>query len=234
MSLIVVSGASRGLGRALALQLAADHEVVTFARGEPNGEDEFRAAGIRHIAGIDMATPSSLDGLVTILAEADGLVNNAAIAHDGLLATQGLDSLSEVIGVNLVGTMYLTKLYLRSRLARRLTGNVVTISSVASIRGFSGLSVYGASKAALNSMTQSLAREMGKAGFRINAVLPGYFDSQLSSGLEQKQRDQIIRRTPLGRLATVDDLVPMIRFLLSDDSRFVTGQCLVVDGGLTT
>jgi 3-oxoacyl-[acyl-carrier protein] reductase len=229
----VVSGASRGLGRALALKLAADHEVVTFARGEPEGAAEFAAAGIRHVAGVDMADQASLDALAPLLAEADGLVNNAAIAHDGLLATQSLESMTEVIGVNLIGTLYLTKLYIRSRLARRLAGNVVSISSVASIRGFAGLSVYGASKAALNSMTQTLAREMGPKGFRINAVLPGYFDSSLSSGLEPEQRQKIIRRTPLGRLAEVGDIVPVVEFLLSDESRFVTGQCIVVDGGLT-
>jgi 3-oxoacyl-[acyl-carrier protein] reductase len=230
---IVISGASRGLGRALALRLAAEHEVITFARGNPENADEFRAASIRHIPGVDLADPASLDELTPLLAEADGLVNNAAIAHDGLLATQSLESLTEVLGVNLIGTLYLTKLYLRSRLARRLTGNIVTISSVASIRGFSGLSVYGASKAALDSMTRSLAREMGHKGFRINAVLPGHFDSRLSSGLDAEQRNQIIRRTPLGRLADTDDIVPVVEFLLSEESRFVTGQCIVVDGGLT-
>jgi 3-oxoacyl-[acyl-carrier protein] reductase len=233
VSRIVVSGASRGLGRAIALRLAASHDVVTFARGEPENPAEFQAAGIRHIAGIDLGDPAGLDAIAAELADADGLVNNAAIANDGLLATQGFETLADVINVNLTGTLYLTKLYLRGRLARRMTGNVVSISTVASIRGYAGLSVYGASKAAINGMTIALAREMGHKGFRINAVLPGYFDSALSAGLDPEQRAKIVRRTPLGRLAEVDDITPVVEFLLSDASRFITGQCIVVDGGLT-
>jgi 3-oxoacyl-[acyl-carrier protein] reductase len=233
MSRIVVSGASRGLGRAIALHLATDHEVTTFARGEAESPEELERAGIRHIGGIDMANPSSLDGLADLLADSDGLVNNAGMASDGLLATLGFESLKEVIDVNLVGTLYLTKLYLRGRLARRLPGNVVSISSITSTRGYAGLSVYGASKAALNAMTASLAREMGHKGFRINAVLPGYFESSLSAGLTPEQKAQIVRRTPLGRLAETADIAPVVAFLLSDESRFITGQCIVVDGGLT-
>ena len=233
MSRIVVSGASRGLGRAIALRLAAAHQVTTFARGEVEPSDDPAASRIEHIAGSDLADPTGLERLASVLAEADALVNNAAIAHDGLLATQGLEEIGEVVAVNLVGTLYLTKLYLRSRLARRQGGIVVSVSSVAAIRGFAGLSVYGATKAAVEAMTRSLAREMGPKGFRINAVAPGYFESALSASLDEEQRAKIVRRTPFGRLASVDDVVPVVEFLLSDASRFMTGQCLVVDGGLT-
>jgi 3-oxoacyl-[acyl-carrier protein] reductase len=219
--MILVSG-GRGLGRAIALDLACDRDVVTFSRGE----SDLRG----HLPGIDITRPASRARLRPLLARADGLVNNAAIGSDGLLATMGEGDIERVIAANLTATALLTRLYLRARLARRLGGSVVTITSIAAHRGYAGLSVYGATKAALEAMTRSLAREMGPT-FRFNAVAPGYFDSELSAGLTERQRDQIVRRTPMGRLATPEDIAPVVRLLL--DSSFVTGQVLVVDGGLT-
>jgi 3-oxoacyl-[acyl-carrier protein] reductase len=230
---IVVSGASRGLGRALALGLSDKWDVTAFARGEAADADDPRAADVTHLSGIDVRDSAALDELRPLLAEADGLVNNVGVAYDGILATQSLESIQDVIDVNLVSVMYLTKLYVRSRLARRKGGSIVTVSSITSWRGFSGLAAYAASKAGTNAMTAALAREMGGKGFRFNSVLPGYFESELSAGLDEQKLGQITRRTPLGRLATPEDIVPAVDFLLSDDARFITGQLLGIDGGFT-
>lgn len=226
---VIVSGASRGLGEALARHLCREHEVVTFARGEL----AFRHPRIRHYSGINAANPDQFGVLEGELAAADGLVNNVGLAYDGILATQGVDSIRQMLDVNLFSVLCLTKLYLRCRLPTRQGGSVVSISSIISIRGFSGLATYSATKGGMNSMTRALAREAGEKGFRFNAVLPGYFDSEMSKAMPEHRKTQIIRRTPLGRLATAEDICPLVEFLLSAKSRFITGQLIAVDGGLT-
>lgn len=226
---IIISGASRGLGLSLAKKLCESNQLITFARGEST----FQHPNIKHYAGVDLMEKKSLECIEHELADADALVNNVGFAHDGILATESLENIEKMIEINLISVFYLTKAYLRSRLPTCAGGNVITISSVVSIRGFSGLSVYSATKGALNSMTTSLARESGGKGFRFNAVLPGYFDSEMSEGMPAEKKHQIIRRTPLGRLAKTDDITPIVEFLLSDNARFITGQLIAVDGGFT-
>lgn len=222
---VLVTGTSRGLGRATALHLHdAGHEVVGCARSEAD-------LPFRHIGGIDFAEPETFAPLLAELGEFDALVNNVGIAHDGLLATQGEKSIARVIDVNLTSTLLMIKHYSRRRL--RSGGRIVNISSIIGVRGYAGLVAYSASKAGLDGATRALARELGPKGFRINSVLPGYVDTDMSAALSGAQRTQIIRRTPLGRMATAEDIAPVVAFLISDASRFVTGQCLVVDGGIT-
>jgi 3-oxoacyl-[acyl-carrier protein] reductase len=166
------------------------------------------------------------------LAECDVLINNAAIASDGLLATQSEQSIREVIDVNLIGTLLLTKRWVRARLTKQKSGCIVNISSIIGMRGYAGLAAYSATKAGLDGITRALARELGPKQFRVNSVLPGYVETDMSRLLTAPQRDQIIRRTPLGRLATATDISSVVAFLVSPAAGFVTGQCITVDGGI--
>lgn len=229
MKKILISGASRGLGKDLAEYLSREYHVITFARQDAR----FNSANITHISGLDVLDHDNFSLINDHLKDADAIINNVGMAYDGILATQGHESIREMIDVNLLSAIYLTKRYLRLRMQKRKSGNIITISSIISIKGFSGLSVYSATKGALNSFTKSLAREMGPKKFRFNAVLPGYFESDLSKSLSETNKKKIIRRTPLGRLANTIDICPLVEFLLSDKSSFITGQLISVDGGLT-
>lgn len=225
---IIVTGTSRGLGKSTAEYLVKQgHTVIGCARSKSDS-DLFT-----HISGVDFKDTNTFDLLHPYLEKADVLINNAAIAFDGLLATQGEQSIAEVVQVNLISTLVLTKQYVRERLRTRQSGTIVNVSSIIAVRGYAGLASYAATKSGLDGMTRSLARELGSKGFRINSVLPGYMETDMSKSLGDRQKEQITKRTPLGRLATVDDINPVIDFLISDASRFITGQSIIVDGGIT-
>ena len=226
---IVISGGSHGLGADLADYLSINNKIISFARGDR----QINNPNLTHLSNIDVINPANLDQISGHLIEADALINNVGTAYDGILATQGTSNIKELLDVNLYSVIYLTKMYIRHRMQKRLSGSVIFISSIISIRGYSGLAVYSATKGALNSFCSSLAREMGPKGFRFNSVLPGYFESDLSKNLSSEKKAQIIRRTPLGRLAKTSDICPLVKFLLSDEAQFITGQNFVVDGGLT-
>ncbi len=224
---ILITGTSRGLGKALAEYLVTqNHEVVGCARQDVS-------TTFKHISQVDFLNPITFDKLDSDLISSDVLINNAAIAYDGLLATQGQESIENLIQVNLTSTLLLTKKYLRHRLKNKLSGNIINISSIIAVRGYAGLAAYAASKAGLDGMTRALARELGSKSFRVNSILPGYMETDMSKSLDGDQKKKIINRTPLGRLATVDDIIPVVEFLISDASKFMTGQSLVVDGGIT-
>jgi len=226
---ILISGTSKGLGLALANHLSKANEVVGFSRGDVAG----KKGKFKHIPGVDVGNVTSLTKLLPDFSKFDVLVNNAAIAYDGILAVQSVESIDAVLRINLQSAIYLAKYYLRARLRVRKPGIIINISSITGVRGYSGLAVYSAAKAGLDGFTRALAREMGPKGFRINSVLPGYMETDMSKSLGADQKSQIIRRTPLGRLATVQDVIPLVEFLISDSAGFITGQSLIVDGGIT-
>jgi 3-oxoacyl-[acyl-carrier protein] reductase len=154
------------------------------------------------------------------------------VAREGVIALFGDDDLDQVVDLNLKGTVYVTRAVSRNMLARR-SGAIVNISSVVGLSGYRGLSVYAATKAALDGLTRSLARELGSRGITVNSVAPGYLRTEMSHGLDAQQLIQIERRTPLGRLGEPSDVARAILFLVDPANKFITGQVLVVDGGLT-
>jgi 3-oxoacyl-[acyl-carrier protein] reductase len=233
---VLVTGGSRGLGLAFCQALLAQGSAVrTIARSRTDAVDELeRTAGDRFefVTG-DVTSDGDVRRFLAGARDFDALINNAGAGIDGLLATQSLDAIDRVLDLNLRSALVCAKWFIRARLGARQPGTIVNVSSIVGIRGYAGLAAYGATKAGMLGMTRALARELGSKGFRVNAVLPGYLDTELSASLGSEQRDQIVRRTPLERLGTVDDVTPVVLFLLSDAAAFITGQELVVDGGIT-
>jgi 3-oxoacyl-[acyl-carrier protein] reductase len=233
---VIVSGGSRGLGRALVDSLrAGGSAVATFSRGEPAGMEVWRDDPGVLWQQLDATDYDALSVFVKSVerrfGRVAGLVNNAAVGVDGLLTTMSVADIDRAVDTNIRGPILLTKL-VAGRMLKHRAGSIVTISSINALRGHRGLAVYSASKAALDGMTRSLARELGECGIRVNTVAPGYFDSEMVRGLGTDAVARIVRRTPLGRLCTDADIVEVVRFLLREDT-FVTGQTIAVDGGFT-
>jgi 3-oxoacyl-[acyl-carrier protein] reductase len=235
---VIVSGGSRGLGLALVRALIARGDrVSTFGReATPEIEELVRRHSSRLLFhGVDAAESPQLHRFVDAATERFGppraLVNNSATAVDGVLATLPEIEISRMVRVNLEGAILLTRLCLRRMLVDHDGGRVINISSIVGSRGFTGLSVYSATKAGLDGFTRSLAREVGRRGITVNSVAPGYMESRMSEGLEEADRNRIVGRTPLGRLALFEDVVPVVLFLLSKEAAFITGQTIAVDGG---
>jgi 3-oxoacyl-[acyl-carrier protein] reductase len=240
---VVVSGGSRGLGLSLIdTFLENGWRVATFSRtlsdalrdridargGEGCGTLIWCAADARSEDDIRGVTRLTLERWSRI----DALINNAGIGIDGLLAMMRTDDIDQILNVNLRANILLTRACLRAMI-RQGAGSIVNISSVNAVRGHSGVSVYSATKAALDGLTRSLARELGSRNIRVNSVAPGYFVSDMVGELSEEATARIRRRTPLGRLAEPKEIAEAVHFLASERSAFVTGQVLVVDGGLT-
>ena len=236
---VLISGGSKGLGLELARTLLQEgYSVSTFSRTKTF---EIEALLTLHptafyYASLDIQDSSALSAFVekahTLFNNFYALINNAAIVQEGILATLPEVEIEKMVAVNITSSFALTRLFLRKMLTAK-SGRIINISSIIGSRGYSGLSVYSATKAALDGMTRSLSREIGSRHITVNSVAPGYMKSDLSASLSPEQLEQIKRRTPLGRLATAHDVTPLIRFLLSDDASFITGQTILIDGGIS-
>ena len=237
---IIVSGGSRGLGLAIARQLcAAGYRVAAVAR---NQTPELTAAAAEagdalKFFACDLAETAAIPELVRSIRQQCGaiygLVNNAGIGTSGVLANMRVADIERTVQLNTVSPMVLTKHVVRAMMAGGGGGRIVNISSIVSTTGFSGLSVYGATKASLVGFTKSLAREVGSLGITVNAVAPGFVDTAMTEDMDEGQRDRVVRRSPLNRLAEAADVADAVAFLLSDKARNITGTMLTVDAGST-
>jgi 3-oxoacyl-[acyl-carrier protein] reductase len=236
---VLVTGGSRGLGKGIVADcLSAGHRVATFSRTETEfisqcrqefDEDTFRWAPIDALQYDEVC--QFANEVWQRWERMDVLVNNAAIGVDGLLPLMRPEDISRGLGINLESPVRLAQTCSRMMLFQR-SGHIINISSINGIRGHKGVTVYSATKGALDAFTRGIARELGPRGIRANSVAPGYFVSDMAEALSEDVRNVIKRRTPLRRLGSVDDIVNVVRFLISDDSGFVTGQTISVDGGL--
>ncbi len=242
MQVVIVSGGSRGVGQAIVEHLLARGDVVaTFARRSTPFVEDIQADPTRsdrfHFSTADVSDSDAIRAFVRATTDRfgrlDALVNNAGIARDGLLATMSLDHIDELIDVNIKGTLLLTRASLRPMLRAR-KGRIVNISSIIGLRGYRGLATYGATKGAMDALTRALSREVAEVGITVNSIAPGYLETDMTHGLDSAQMAQIVRRTPIGRLGTPADVLPLLDYLLSDGSAYMTGQVLVLDGGLTS
>jgi 3-oxoacyl-[acyl-carrier protein] reductase len=244
MRSVIVTGASRGLGLGIAQRLAADgYRVIAVARseGEPliaareaatatdgEGEIVFRACDLAQVEELG----EFVRGLRAEFGAPWGLVNNAGLGTDGLLANMHLTQIEALVRLNTISPMVMSKFVVRAMMAAG-EGRVVNISSIIASTGYSGLSVYGATKASMVGFTKSLAREVGRLGVTVNAVAPGFVDTEMTKALGDQGREQIARRSALRKLVEVEDVAASVAFLLGDGARHITGTVITVDAGNT-
>jgi 3-oxoacyl-[acyl-carrier protein] reductase len=230
--LALVTGASRGIGRAIAKELAAAgaEVVIGYRSGKEEADALASELGARAIQA-DVASPDEAKRLVEEAGDVDVLVNNAGLTRDGLLARMSDDDWRTVIETNLSSVFYTCRAVTRPMMKKR-RGAIVNISSVVGVHGNWGQANYAASKAGIIGFTKSLARELGSRNIRANVVAPGYVRTQLTDVLPEEATAAMIQATPLARVAEPDEIAGAVRFLASDDAAFITGEVLLVDGGL--
>jgi 3-oxoacyl-[acyl-carrier protein] reductase len=228
----LVTGASRGIGRAIAVELAQGGAAVVI--GYRSGKDEAEALaaelGGRAIQA-DVSSPEDAKRLVEEAGDLDILVNNAGLTRDGLLARMPDDDWRTVIETNLSSVFYTCRAVCRPMMRKR-GGAIVNVSSIVGVHGNGGQTNYAASKAGIIGFTKSLAKELGSRNVRANVVAPGYVKTQLTDVLPEEATAAMLTNTPLGRLGEPTDVAGAVRFLCSDAASFITGEVLLVDGGL--
>jgi 3-oxoacyl-[acyl-carrier protein] reductase len=179
----------------------------------------------------DVSDPEEAKRLVAETGDLDVLVNNAGVTRDGLIARMSDEDWTDVIGTNLGGVFHTCRAAARGMMKRR-SGSIVNISSIVGLHGNPGQTNYSASKAGIIGFTKALARELGNRGVRANVVAPGYIDTRLTQVIAEDMRELMLANTPLGRFGRPEDVAGAVRFLCSDDALFITGEVLLVDGGL--
>src|SRR6201996_3268033 len=239
---VLVTGGSRGIGLSIARRLAgAGYDVIAGARRE---SEELRAAMAAFGAGsggisfraCDLSDTDAIPVFVKSLRDAFGplygLVNNAGLGTEGLLATMHNSEIEALVRLNVLSPMILTKYVVRHMMAAG-EGRIINTSSIIASTGYNGLSVYGATKAAATGFTRSLAREVGKVGITVNAIAPGFVDTELTQSLGAEQKQRIAGRSALRRLPQTEDVASMVEYLLGEGGRNITGAVLTVDAGNT-
>jgi 3-oxoacyl-[acyl-carrier protein] reductase len=239
---VLVTGGSRGIGLAIARRLArVGYDVIAVARRD---SEELRAAIDECAAGsgsisfraCDLSDTDAIPAFVKSLRDEFGplygLVNNAGLGTEGLLATMHNSDIAALVRLNVLSPMILTKYVVRHMMAAG-EGRIVNISSIIASTGYNGLSVYGATKAAATGFTRSLAREVGKVGITVNAIAPGFIATELTQSMDDEQQKRIAARSALRRLPETDDIAAMVEYLLGEGGRNVTGSVLTIDAGNT-
>jgi 3-oxoacyl-[acyl-carrier protein] reductase len=240
---VIVTGGSRGLGLGIARKLTEiGYRAIAVARKQNSEltiamqEAEIANPGSFHFVPFDLAEIEKIPDMVKTLRKdfgpIYGLVNNAGVSFDGVLALMPTSQIEQLVRINTLSPMVLTKYVLRSMMADG-GGRIVNMASITAFTGYSGLSVYGATKASIIGFSRSIAREVGRMGVTVNSVAPGFIETDMTQGLKDEQRQQIERRSALKRLAGIDDVANAVEFLLSDKAKNITGTVLTVDAGNT-
>jgi 3-oxoacyl-[acyl-carrier protein] reductase len=240
---VIVTGGSRGLGLGIARKLSsAGYRVIAVARSESDelreareiaektdgGSLQFRACDLSDLGAI----PELVKGVRRDVGALYGLVNNAGIGPSALLSNMPGREIEALVRLNTVSPMIITKSAVRAMMIDG-EGRIINMSSIVASTGFSGLSVYSATKASLIGFTRALAREVGPLGITVNAIAPGFIDTEMTGEFEGPLREKVVRRSPLGRLAGVDDIAEAAAYLLGDGGRNITGTVLTIDAGST-
>ncbi len=235
----LVTGASRGIGRAIARALALEGAIVFVgARDETRLAEVVRecadAGGTAVALGLDVADRASVDIALQKILEAQGrldhLVNNAGITRDNLLLRMKKEEWDQVIATNLTGTYLCTQAVLKPMLKQR-SGRIVNVTSVVGLTGNAGQANYAASKAGIIGFTKAVAREVASRSITVNAVAPGFIDTDMTAAMTEKARESLTSSIPLGRVGRPEDIASAVAFLVSDAAAYITGQVLGVDGG---
>ena len=230
--LALVTGGSRGIGRSVAIELARAGASVVIGYGSAREEAEAvaRETGGRALQA-DVSQAEDAKRLVEEAGDLDILVNCAGITRDGVLARMSDDDWRAVLETNLSSVFYTCRAVTRGMMRRR-AGSIVNFSSIVGVRGNWGQTNYAASKAGIIGFTKSLARELGSRGVRANVVAPGYVKTRLTEVIPEEAKEAMLQNTPLARLGEPNDVAAAVRFLCSDEASFITGEVLLVDGGL--
>jgi 3-oxoacyl-[acyl-carrier protein] reductase len=228
----LVTGASRGIGRAIAEELARAGAavVVGYRSGGDEAAELATSIGGRAVQA-DVSTADGAKQLVDEAGDVDVLVNNAGVTRDGVLARMSDDDWRTVLDTNLSSVFYTCRAVTRPMMKKR-AGVIVNVSSIVGVHGNWGQTNYAASKAGIIGFTKSLARELGSRGVRANVIAPGYIKTRLTDAIPEDAQQAMLANTPLGRFGDPEDVGRVVRFLCSDEAAFITGEVLLVDGGL--
>lgn len=242
MKVALVTGASRGIGRACALRLAKDGFTVVVNYAHSAKEAEAVLAAIRENGGdgmiyqADVSKPDDVKRMMRDVAKAYGqidvLVNNAGIVRDEYVLMLNPDTLDACFDLNVKGYFYCAQQAVL-KMFRRKCGAIINMSSVSGILALPGQSVYGATKGAVNTMTATMAKELAPYGIRVNAVAPGFIETEMLDALPPEKKEEYLNAIPMHRLGSVEDVAGVVSMLASDDAAYITGQVITVDGGIS-